>query len=118
MLRRSTETLDMEHMFPEGFPTNLDFATWFVTTTNETARAYAARAVVLTDRTNSIRFLEWLVRFRPEWRAEREWTYLYNSSTYPYWDEHRPKKWNQKEIAVFGIFPPLSRNRNKLGLPT
>ena len=104
VVRRSTETLDMEHLFPEGFPTNLDFATWFVTTTNETARAYAARAVVLTDRTNSIRFLEWLVRFRPEWRAEREWTYLYISSTYPYWDEHRPKKWNQKEIAVFSEY--------------
>lgn len=99
-----TRGVNFRYWMPDGIPDHENFGEWFMSITNEHVRARAAEAVIETDRENAVVFLEWLVKYHPEWRKTRSGAFLAISSTTPYWDEQRPKKWTQKEIDAFSTF--------------
>ena len=100
----NTRGLDTKRLFPEGIHTNAAFGEWMLSETNGRLRSLAASVVVSVDGTNSLRFLEWMERVHPEWKEERELAVFSIANTIPYWDEHRPKKWNREEIRVISAY--------------
>lgn len=103
-LARSMCNYDKTRYFPEGIPTNTLFGEWMLSETNRFVRRFAVNSVLSVDRTNAIRFLEWMERNGPRFENDRVEAFFFISVTTPYWDKNRPAKWTQEEIAGFSPF--------------
>ena len=103
-LRRVGRGYSTNLLFPDGIPENEDFGFWLISTTNAFSRAFGVRAIVTTDRADSIPFLEWMERVHPDWTGERNTAFSNIAATPPYWATNRPARWTTEETARFTSF--------------